>query len=65
MDEDLSVMIPTSARSRSAPDHTQKSVRKNWNASSINIQTARGEKMYLQAPGEWFRDWGSSQILTS
>lgn len=51
-DEDLSIQIPTSARSRSAPDKAQKSVRKNWNASSINIQTARGDKMHLQAPGE-------------
>ena len=58
MDEDLSIMIPTSARSRSAPDHAQKSVRKNWNASSINIQTARGEKMHLQAPGEWLQRLG-------
>ena len=49
---DLSIQIPTtSSRSRSAPEKAQKTARKNWNASSVNIQTARGDKMHLHAPG--------------
>ncbi|XP_067928203.1 katanin-interacting protein-like [Watersipora subatra] len=45
--------LPTSfagSRSRSAPDKSQKTPRKNWNTSSVNIQTARGDKMHLHAP---------------
>lgn len=50
--EDLSIQIPSlNSRSRSAPEKAQKTVRKNWNASSVNIQTARGDKMHLHAPG--------------
>lgn len=51
IDEDLRIQLPDS-RSRSAPGKAQRTYRKNWNASSINIQTARGEKMHVSAPGK-------------
>lgn len=49
---ELAVNIPQpDNRSRSAPERAEKTQRKNWNASSVNIKTARGDKMHLHAPG--------------